>query len=236
MNCTTAQRLLDLYRPGERSEKETRALAEHIRICERCSREKERIEKAALLLKPLPSTNVRPPQPERLTRAILEGIRDADLPVRHGPLDRIIESFFHPVVRNASLAFVTTAIAVFSFQWVTLMNDLRHLEELQHQGHDGFITREYVYSVHASALPGVASLLHSEPLLDVVRWRQNDGIIQLRQSEVNFLLSSENARSFERAVETATLHIGPHQLDEIVHDIAVSLNTIPPADRQRRSR
>lgn len=99
MNCRTSRRLMHLDRPGERTERETANLREHLNHCPNCSAEASKIEQAAELEQRLRSAHI--PVPD------LTGVRTRVLVAISGPEPGLT---FRPRAARFAYALALTAV------------------------------------------------------------------------------------------------------------------------------
>jgi hypothetical protein len=164
MSCDRYRRMMYLYRAGELSEREQVELHRHLQTCERCSAERERIERAAASVQRLREFRPTPRDPDRLTANILASIAE---PKRESFVDRLLEIMLTPAIRYASAVFVLAAVGSFIVQYYSTLDDVASLERRFEAGQRTQLVPDVAYSISGSALSRLPDRkgLTSVPLL-----------------------------------------------------------------------
>ena len=163
MSCERYQRLLHLNRSGEISTQEADELRQHLRLCERCALEFQRIERADGFIDRLAAFSPVPKNPEQLTTDILRRVRAESTTSRPlTPFDRILDFFLIPSVRYSSVTIVVLITLTFATQVVMMMDDISNLE--RHMASPiRMETAEATYSLKSGTLTEVAKSEAGKP-------------------------------------------------------------------------
>jgi len=185
MSCERYQRMLHLHRSGELTEREEAELRRHLHICERCSVERERIERADLSIRRLRETGPTLRDPDRLTRSILEHI---PAPRRKGFVDRLLDAMLTPAVRHASAAFVLAAVGSFLFQYYSTLDDLANLEQKLARGSQTQFVPGVIYSINSNTLRNLPDRRELQSLPFLKEYPVSDDSFSITQRRLRSLV------------------------------------------------
>lgn len=130
MNCRRARNLLELHRPGERTPARDRALQEHLRHCDSCRREAERIERNAALIREAAAEKTFSGNAQRIREQVIRRLGAPGFP-EGKPSVRF--KYIAPVrslvwIRYALGGVASGVILLLSFQTGALMQRVAELE------------------------------------------------------------------------------------------------------------
>ena len=183
MNCNRYQRMLHLHRAGELTEREEAELHRHLRTCERCAIERERIERADAPVQRLRAFRPILRDPDRLAARVLAHIQE---PTRERFVDRFLDAMLTPAARYASAVFVLAAVGSFLYQYYSTLDDVANLE------------RRFEGRSQIQFAPGVAYSIDSNALRSLPDRRELQSIPLLKQyseSDDSFTITERKLRS-----------------------------------------
>jgi hypothetical protein len=219
MSCKRYQRLLHLNRSGEISTQEADELRQHVRLCERCAIELQRIERADGFINRLGEFSPAPTHPERLTADILRRVRaESTAPQPLNAFDRILDFFLIPSVRYTTVAIVMMVTLTFMAQLVTMLNDISDLEHHMASPIRNDAT-EATYTMQSKTLLGVAKSETGKSLQENVSVTVKNGSIDVPVKDVDTFLSDSNLRNLPAILGTAALQIDRKTLEKIVNEV-----------------
>ena len=219
MSCKQYQQLLHLNRSGEIFRQEADELRQHLRLCEKCSLELQRVERADGFIDRLGAFSPVPKNPEELAANILRRVRAESTARRSlNPLDRFLDFFLLPSVRYATVAIVLLITMTFMAQLLVLMNNISDLE--QHMAspvrHDA---TEATYTMQSETLQEVAKSERGKPLRENVYLTMTDGRIDVSAKEVDSFLSGYDLRNLPAILGASALGIDKKTLEKIVNEV-----------------
>ncbi len=216
MNCRRIQELLYLDRAGELSEAEARMVADHVRVCEFCSREQAAMERTRKFLQDLAVLPTAPSDPEDLTQRILERVSGArptpHRDARASVLDWLLSVFAGPAPRWASACVIICTIGLFLSQYFTVLSEMSALEA--HQDRQD----------RTLPLPRLAYVVDARPLrhsVDATLFARFDGIAP----DGIVTVDAESAQTWQATERTSTLGIARRPVTDDEHRAAKSLIT-----------
>lgn len=226
MNCKQFDRMLHLNRPGELSAREAELLLSHLKTCRRCALEKVRIEQADMLIERARRTVPLPSNPDQLIAVTMRGVRAAaSKPLWVSAIERVLDFFWQPSVRYASMAVIVAAIGLFTFQFLTMFNDIYKLElSAKAVVHKPMTTGTY-YSVESGSLKELATSTELHSLLPSGTLKSSNGQTIVRQSDITSVLSAYGLRSMSTSVASSVLHIDKRKLEQIIDDVTKNAKT-----------
>jgi len=128
MKCSRAKDLLELSRPGERSEQEDRELAGHLAVCGRCAREHAGAADLSRRIAELRSIEPQLADPHGMVRSVMETLdRRSVRPRRRAPWILVFAAGTR--FQAASLACVAMIVAAFLVQTTGDARKLAGLEQ-----------------------------------------------------------------------------------------------------------
>jgi hypothetical protein len=219
MSCKRYQRLLHLNRSGEISSQEADELRQHLRLCERCALEFQRIERADGFVDRLGGFSPAPRNPEKLTADILRRVRaEAATPRPSNSFDRVLDFFLIPSVRYSTVAIILLVTLTFMTQLVMMLNDVSDLEQrmatpIRNEG------TEATYTLQSKTLQGVAKSETGKSLQENVSLSVTNGRIDVPVRDVDTFLSGSNLRNLPVILGTAALQIDKKTLEKIVNEV-----------------
>jgi len=110
MRCEQARELLERYHDRELSGRKLGALSDHLRQCERCSNELERLERMGCVLREHFEERVQSENLSHLSDRVLAAVETPDVPGPRSLLDRLVSIFSLP--RPAWVAVAAAAVAL----------------------------------------------------------------------------------------------------------------------------
>jgi hypothetical protein len=219
MSCERYERLLHLNRSGEISPEEADDLRQHLRLCERCTLEMQRIEKADGIVDRLSAVILTPNNPEQLTADILRRVRTTAVTLRpQNPIDRILDFFLLPVVRYSATALVLLATGTFMTQLFTTMNSISNLERRM-ASPVGTNAREVTYSMRSKTLQDVASSQQGQALKDNLALTVSNDRIDVSAKKVDSFLSGQQLNDISAALGSSVLGVDKKTVEKIVNEI-----------------
>jgi anti-sigma factor RsiW len=220
MSCKRYQRLLHLNRSGEISQREADDLRQHLRLCEKCSLEFQRIQRADGFVGRLSSVSPSPVDPEKLTADILRRVRaEASSPRPLNPLDQVVEIFMRPVIRFATVVIVLVITTTFAVQLVGTVNDVYALERRMETSRRDIASSTSGYSVQSKTLQEVVKSERANTLTSNASFNVRDGRIQIPEKDVESLLSAYSLKNLSTLVGSAALHVDKKTLEKIVNEV-----------------
>jgi anti-sigma factor RsiW len=125
MSCEHYRQLLHLNRLGELSAGDADDLRQHLELCESCSLEWRRIQRADEFLDPLRSFSPAPPNPENLTTDIMRRVRETvSTEPPQSIIDRILDFFLIPGIRYSTVAIISFMTITLVLQSLFLLDDI----------------------------------------------------------------------------------------------------------------
>jgi hypothetical protein len=219
MSCERYQRLLHLNRSGEISAQEADELRQHLRLCERCALELQRIDRADGFIDRLGAFSPTPKNPEKLTADILRRVRvESTVPRPSNAVDRVLDFFLIPSVRYSTVAIVLLVTLTFMTQLVTMLNDISDLEQHMASPIRNDAT-EATYTMQSKTLQGVAKSETGKSLQENVSLTVTNGRIDVPVKDVDTFLSRSNLRNLPVILGTAALQIDKKTLEKIVNEV-----------------
>lgn len=219
MSCERYQRLLHLNRPGEISGQEAEELRQHVRLCERCALELQRIERADRFVNRLTAFSPSPGDPEKLTADILRGVRiEATTPRTVNSFHRFLDFFQVPSVRYSSVAIVLLVATTFMAQLITVLNDISDLERRMTSPARNEAV-EATYTMRSKTLREVAQTNQGQTLQGEVSLVVTNDQIDVPVKNVDALLSGVGVKNLPAIIAGAALHIDKKTLEKIVNEI-----------------
>ena len=219
MSCGQYQRLLHLNRSGEISRHEAEKLRQHLRSCEKCSLELQRIERADGFIDRLGAFSPTPKNLEKLTADILRRVRaESTAPTSLSPLDRFLDSFLIPSVRYATVTIVLLVTMTFMTQLLVMMNNISNLEQRMASPtrHDA---TEASYTIQSKTLQEVAKSERGKSLKENVSLTVTNDRIDVPAKEVDAFLSEYDLRNLPATLGASALGIDKKTLDKIVNEV-----------------
>jgi hypothetical protein len=219
MSCERYQQLLHLNRSGEISVQEADELRQHLRLCERCALEFQRIERADRFVDHLGTFSPTPRNPEQLTADILRRVRAESSALRPlNPLDRFLDFFLIPSVRYSTVAIVLLITLTFMTQLVMMLNEISNLE--QHLASpDRNEAPEATYTIQSKTLKETAKSETGKPLQESAFLTVTNDRIDVPVKDVDAFLSSGNLRNLPAILGTAVLRVDKKTLEKIVNEV-----------------
>lgn len=219
MSCKRYQQLLHLNRSGEISHQEADELRQHVRLCERCALELQRIERADGFIDRLGAFSPARTNPEQLTADILRRVRaESSIARSLGSMDRLLDFFLIPSVRYATVAVVLIITVTFMTQLLTVMNDITSLERrMASPGRNDATVA--TYTMQSKTLQEVATSERAKPLKDNVSVTVTNGRIDVAAKDVDTFLSDGNLRNLPVILGMATLRIDKKTFEKIMNEV-----------------
>jgi hypothetical protein len=218
MSCKRYQGLLHLNRSGEISTHEADELRQHLRLCEKCSLELQRIERADTFIDRLDAFSPTPKNSEKLTADILRRARaESAAPKSLNMLDRLLDFFLLPSVRYSTMSIISLVVLASATQLVTMLNDISNLEQRMASPvrHDTKAT----YTMQSKTLQEVATSERGKPLKENVSLTVTNDRIDVSAKDVDALLSDPGLRNLPTVVGASVLGIDKKTLDKIVNEV-----------------
>ena len=219
MSCERYQKLLHLNRSGEISHQEADELRQHVRLCERCALELQRIERADGFIDRLSAFSPAPRNPEKLTADILRHVRaESTMPRPSNALDRVLDFFLIPSVRYSTVAIVLLVTLTFMTQVLLMLNGISDLEGRMASPIRKEAT-EATYTMKSTTLRDVTRSETGKPLQNGVSLTVTNNRIDVPVEDVDRFLSGNNLRDLPSILGSATLRIDKKTLDKIVNEV-----------------
>jgi len=222
MSCEQYQRLLHLNRSGEISKQEADDLRQHLRLCEKCSLEFQRIQRADGFIDRLGSFSPTPTNAEKLTADILRRVREkaSGDPARN-IVDRILDFFLIPGVRYSAVVVISCVGTAFVLQSLILLDDISNLENRM-VSLSGQRTGA-VYSARSETLREVAQSATAQPLTGTLPFTVTDGRIRVPAKIVDLYLNNNTLWNLPVIVGTSALRLDRRTLEKIVGEIRATV-------------
>lgn len=219
MSCERYQRLLHLNRPGEISTLEADELRRHLRSCEQCSLELQRIQRADGFLDRLEAFSPAPTNPDKLTADILRRVR-AESTTRQSQnlLDRFLNFFLIPSVRYASVSIVVLITITFMTQLLVMMNSIAGLEQRMALPVQRDAT-EATYTMQSKTLQEVANSERGKTLRENVSLTVTNDRIDVPAKDVDAFLSAPGFRNLSAVIGASVLGIDTKTFEKIVNEV-----------------
>lgn len=221
MSCRHFQRLLHLNRTGDISAREADDLRHHLRLCEKCSLEYRRVQRADEFLDRLGAYSPVPKNPEELTASIVRRVRvEASLPRRTDLLSRTLDFFLLPAVRFAAVACIFAVISAFMAQLIGTLNDVTGLERQMASVTDRTpAAPEPMYVVQSQTFQNVAKSTDVKEMARTMSLTMSDGHIEVSGKDAETILSLYNLGRVSASVSASALHIDRKTLDRIINEV-----------------
>jgi hypothetical protein len=219
MSCERYQRLLHLNRSGEISSHEADELRQHLRLCEKCSLELQRIERAGGFIDRLGAFAPTPKNPEKLTADILRRVRaESAAPRTSNPLDRFLDFFLLPSVRYSTVAIISLIVVTSTTQLVMMLNDISDLEQRMASPvrHDA---TEATYTMQSKTLQEVATSERGKSIKENISLTVTNERIDVSAKDVDAFLSDPGLKNLPTVVGASVLGIDRKTLEKIVNEI-----------------
>lgn len=219
MSCKRYQRLLHLNRSGEISTHEADELRQHLRLCEQCSLELQRIQRADGFIERLGIFSPSPANSEKLTADILRRVRaESAAPQSRNPLDRFLDFFLLPSIRYATVTIVFVITMTFMTQLLVMMNNISDLEQrmaspIRHEA------TEATYTMQSKTLQEVAKSGRATSIKENVSLTVRNDRIDVPVKDVDRLLSDPGFRSLPTVVGAAVLGIDKKTFEKIINEV-----------------
>ncbi len=219
MSCERYQRLLHLNRSGEISKREADELRQHLRLCEKCSLELQRIARADGFIDRLAAFSPTPKNPEKLTADILRRVQaESSAPKPLNPLDRFLDFFLLPSVRYATVTIVLLVTMTFMIQLLVMMNNISDLEQrMASPARHG--AAEATYRMQSKTLQEVAISERGKSLKENVSLTVTNDRIDVSAKEVDTFLSDYDLRNLSATLGASALGIDQKTLEKIVNEV-----------------
>ena len=219
MSCERYQRLLHLNRSGEISKHEADELRQHLRLCEKCSLDLQRIERADGFIDRLSAFSPTPGNPDKLTADILRRVRaESSAPKPSNPLDRLLDFFLLPSVRYATGTIVLLITITFMTQLIVVMNNISDLEHRM-ASPVRTTTAEATYTMQSKTLQGVAESERGKFLKENVSFTVTNDRIDVPVKDVDTFLTDYNLRNLPAILGASALGIDQKTLEKIVTEV-----------------
>ena len=219
MSCERYQRLLHLNRSGEISSHEADDLRQHLRLCEKCSLELQRIERADGFIDHLGAFAPTHKNPEKLTADILRRVRaESVAPKALNPLDRFLDFFLLPSVRYTAVAIISLIVVTSASQLVMMLNDISNLEQRMASSvrHDA---TEATYTMQSKTLQEVATSERGKSIKENISLTVTNERIDVSAKDVDAFLSDPGLRSLPTVVGASVLGIDKKTFEKIVNEV-----------------
>lgn len=129
MKCDEARSLLSLYRPGERSDEETRTLEMHLRSCAACRRVHQQFRLASQTMHRIGAHEPVLPDPAQFTHEVMARLSAGKPRQAQTRVDILLLPAQRPAVRTVLVAVVLVAIVVLGAQTYDTLTDVHKIEE-----------------------------------------------------------------------------------------------------------
>jgi hypothetical protein len=219
MSCEQYRRLLHLNRAGEISGGEADDLRRHLRLCEKCSLELQRIERADGLIDHLRAFAPTPKNPEEMTADILRRVRaESTSPSSRNTLDRILDFFLIPSVRYGTVTVVLIISTTFMAQLIATMNSISDLEHRMASPVRRGAT-EATYTVQSKTLEEVAKSDRGKSLRENVSLTVTNDRIDVSAKEVDALMADPGFKNLPTVVGASVLGIDKKTFEKILSEV-----------------
>jgi len=219
MSCKHYQRLMHLNRAGELSQEEAEDLRQHVRLCERCALELQRLERADQFFDHLSEYSPVPSHPGKLTADILHRIKAEPVqPNSRQTLDLILDFFLLPAVRYASVAVVLLVTGTFMVQLTTTLDRISELEQrMASPGRIG--ASEATYTIQSKTLQEVAASERGKSFQNNIPLTVTNNHIAISAKDVDTFLAGHVLDNLPAFVGTTALGIDKETFDKIVNEV-----------------
>jgi hypothetical protein len=219
MSCERYRRLLHLNRSGEISEHEAEELRQHLRLCEKCSLELQRIERADGFIDRLSTFSPISKNPEKLTTDILRRVRaESVAPASSDALDALLDFFLLPSVRYSTVAIIVLILLTPATQLVMMLNDISNLERRMASPvrHDA---TEATYTIQSKTLRQVATSERGKSLKDNISLTVTNDRIDVSAKDVDSFLSDVSLRNLPTVLGASALGIDEKTVEKIINEV-----------------
>ncbi|MCX6132423.1 MAG: hypothetical protein NTU47_01305 [Ignavibacteriales bacterium] len=219
MSCERYQRFLHLNRSGEISKQESDELRQHLRICERCALELQRIQRADGFIGRLGAFIPAPKNPEKLTADILRRVRaESTAPRPVNVLAQVLDFFLIPSVRYASVAIILFITTTSMLQLFAMLNDISDLEQRM-ASPNRKETAEAMYTMESKTLQEIAQSETLKSLHENASLTVSNDRIDVPVKDVDTFLSGSSLRNLPTILGTAALQIDKKTFEKIVNEV-----------------
>ena len=219
MSCERYQRLLHLNRSGEISTHEADELLQHLRRCEKCSLELQRIERADGFIEYLGAFAPTPKNPDKLTADILRRVRaESTAPRPLSLLDRFLDFFLLPSVRYSTVAIILLIVLTSATELIVMLNDISALEQRMASPVRRDAT-EATYTMQSKTLQEIATSERGKSIKENVSLTVTNDRIDVSAKDVDAFLSDPGFRSLPTVVGASVLGIDKKTLEKIVNEV-----------------
>lgn len=222
MSCKRYQQLLHLNRTGEISEADAENLRVHLARCQQCSHEWRRLQRADELLRPMKSFTPPPPDPEKLTADIMRRVRGTtETESSPGVVNRILDLFLIPGIRYSAAAFITAVTLAFTFQSLTLLNQISALEQRMSSWTSR--DREAAYTSHSETLREVVQSEKIHSPTAGMSFDPVNGRLRVPANDVDAFLSPANLQRLSSIIGSSALQVDHKTIEKIVGEIKATV-------------
>jgi hypothetical protein len=219
MSCERYQSLLHLNRSGEISTLEAEELRQHLRVCEKCTLELQRIERTDGFIDRLGTFSPTSTNPEKLTAEILRRVRAESTAAQSlNLLDRLLDFFLLPSVRYSTVTIIFLIVLTSATQLVMMLNDISSLEQrmVSPVRHDA---TEATYTMQSKTLQEIATSERGKPLKDNISLTVTNDHIDVSAKDVDSFLADQSLRNLPTAVGASALGIDKNTLEKIINEV-----------------
>lgn len=210
---------MHLNRPGEISSQEAEELRQHVRLCERCALELQRIERAGAFTDRLGAYTPAPVNPEKLTADILRSVRAQSIaPQPPGIVGRLLDFFFIPSVRYAAVTVILLVSATSATQLVMVLNDISDLEHQMAAPLRG-TTTEAAYTAQSKTLQTVAQSEANKSITTSLSLTLTNDRIDVSAKDADTFLTRYNLDNLSSILGSAALRVDSKTLEKIVNEV-----------------
>jgi len=219
MSCKRYQQMLHLNRSGEISAQEADELRQHLRLCERCALELQRIERADEFVDRFSAFSPAPRNAEKLTADLLRRIRaESAKPRPASGLDRVLDLFLMPSVRYSAVATILFITMICMTQLVMMLNDISDLEQRM-ASPVRKDAAEATYTVRSKTLHAVATSERGRPLRENLSVAVTKDGIDIPATHADTFLSDYTLKNLPAILETGVMGIDKKTLEVILNEV-----------------
>ena len=221
MNCEDYQRLLHLNRAGEISVEEAEELRRHLRLCEKCTLEYRRIQRADQFIDRISAFTPASINPGKLTADILRRVseesaasHDIDL------LSRMLDFFLQPSIRYATVAIILLIISTFMYQLMTTLSGVSAVEQqMALVSNQTTVVPQTTYTAESKTLQEVSRSKDVKSLTETWPVTVRGDRVEVPAKALESIAPLYDLRNVSAAIGSSALHMDRITLERIINEV-----------------
>ena len=221
MNCRDYQRMLHLNRTGEISAREAEDLRQHLRLCEKCTLEYQRIQRADELVDRIASVTPAHRNPEKLTADIMRSVREESAsPMEADVLTQILDFFLQPAARTATVAIILLIISTFMYQLMATLDGVSGVEQqMVLISSQTSVFPQPTYTAESKTLGEVAKSKDVKSVAQTLPVTVRGSQIEVPAKALESIIPIYDLRTVSAVIGSSALHIDKETFEKIVNEM-----------------